>query len=113
MEHNYGSLYECHFWDLALGLEMSKGLGRSGVVPVVVLKTLLGPLKVHARLGRECLQHFLLFWGEGGHWAGGRRWNDKYEKKVKLTCGVGLDKRPMCSPNLATLGDISASQNKL
>lgn len=40
-------------------------------------------------------------------------WNDKYEKKVKLTCGVGLDKRPMCSPNLATLGDISASQNKL
>lgn len=95
---------------------MSKGLGRSGVVPVVVLKapgvgeeqapplqllsfgfknfrgtyfslpalpeftpfpthaqySLLRPLKVHARLGRECLQHFLLLWGEGGHRAGGR-----------------------------------------
>lgn len=52
---------------------MSEGLGRSGVVPVVVLKALLGPLEVHARLGRECLQHFLLLWREGGHWAGGRR----------------------------------------
>lgn len=67
-----GSLHECHFWDLAFGLEMSEGLGRSGVVPVVVLKALLRPLKVHARLSRERLQHFLLLRGEGGHGAGGR-----------------------------------------
>lgn len=34
-------------------------------------------------------------------------------KKVKLIQGAGLDRRPMCSPNLVTLGDIFGSQNKL
>lgn len=77
--HSPGSLHKRHFWDLILGLEKSESLGRSGIVPVVVLKALLGPLKVHAGLARECLQHFLLLWGEGGHWAGGRcgSWHGK------------------------------------
>lgn len=34
-------------------------------------------------------------------------------KKVKLIQGAGMDRRPMCSPNLVTLGDIFGSQNKL
>lgn len=42
------------------------------LIPTHVQYSLLGPLKVHARLGRECLHHFLLLWGEGGHWAGRR-----------------------------------------
>lgn len=83
------SLHECHFWDFALALEKSKGLGRSGVVPVVVLKALLRPLEVHARLRRECLQHFLLLWGEGGHGAGGRRGRRHGESSLDLI-GAGI-----------------------
>lgn len=38
----------------------------------------------------------------------GSIWNDKY--KIKLIYGVGLYKRPMCSPNLVILGDMSLSK---
>lgn len=58
-------------------------------VPTQAQYSLLGPLKVHARLGRECLQHFLLFWGEGGHWAGGRRGRRHGEGSLDLI-GTGI-----------------------
>lgn len=58
-------------------------------VPTQAQYSLLGPLKVHARLGRECLQHFLLFRGEGGHWAGGRRGRRHGEGSLDLI-GTGI-----------------------